>query len=97
MIRLQPGATLSDALFPYTTLVRSEMAGHMSLGIPFATPVFDGAREADVSAMLERAGLDRSGQVDLYDGRSGDRFDRKVTVGYMYVLDRKSTSLNSSH
>src|SRR3546814_5696592 len=63
-----------------------EMAGHLSLGIPFATPVFDGAREADVSAMLERAGLDRSGQVDLYDGRSGDRFDRKVTVGYMYVL-----------
>ena len=54
--------------------------------MPFATPVFDGAREGDVSAMLERAGLDRSGQVDLYDGRTGDRFDRKVTVGYMYIL-----------
>ncbi|MGN6289696.1 MAG: DNA-directed RNA polymerase subunit beta [Sphingopyxis terrae] len=63
-----------------------EMAGHLSLGIPFATPVFDGAREGDVSTMLERAGLDRSGQVDLYDGRTGDRFDRKVTVGYMYIL-----------
>jgi len=63
-----------------------EMAGHLSLGIPFGTPVFDGAREGDVSAMLERAGLDPSGQVDLYDGRTGDRFDRKVTVGYMYIL-----------
>ncbi|WP_040589096.1 DNA-directed RNA polymerase subunit beta [Sphingopyxis sp. MC1] len=63
-----------------------EMAGRLSLGIPFATPVFDGAREGDVSTMLERAGLDRSGQVDLYDGRTGDRFDRKVTVGYMYIL-----------
>src|SRR3546814_12919876 len=62
------------------------MAGHLSLGIPFGTPVFDGAREGDVSAMLERAGLDPSGQVDLYDGRTGDRFDRKVTVGYMYIL-----------
>ncbi|APZ98607.1 DNA-directed RNA polymerase subunit beta [Sphingopyxis sp. QXT-31] len=63
-----------------------ELAGNLSVGVPFATPVFDGAREGDVSAMLERAGLDRSGQVDLYDGRTGDRFDRKVTVGYMYIL-----------
>src|SRR5690606_19383163 len=53
-----------------------DLAGRLSLGVPFATPVFDGAREGDVSAMLERAGLDRSGQVDLYDGRTGDRFDR---------------------
>ena len=50
------------------------------------TPVFDGAREADVSAMLEQAGLDTSGQVTLYDGRTGDAFDRKVTVGYIYML-----------
>ncbi|AMG75427.1 DNA-directed RNA polymerase subunit beta [Sphingopyxis granuli] len=63
-----------------------DLAGRLSLGVPFATPVFDGAREGDVSAMLERAGLDRSGQVDLYDGRTGDRFDRRVTVGYMYIL-----------
>ena len=63
-----------------------ELASNLSVGVPFATPVFDGAREADVSEMLERAGLDRSGQVDLYDGRTGDRFDRKVTVGYMYIL-----------
>jgi len=51
-----------------------------------ATPVFDGAREADVSAMLELAGLHSSGQSDLYDGRTGDRFDRKVTVGIIYML-----------
>jgi DNA-directed RNA polymerase subunit beta len=53
---------------------------------PSATPVFDGAREPDVVEMLEKAGLDRSGQVTLYDGRTGDQFDRKVTVGYKYVL-----------
>ena len=50
------------------------------------TPVFDGARESDVSDMLELAGLDRSGQVTLFDGRSGEPFDRKVTVGYIYML-----------
>jgi DNA-directed RNA polymerase subunit beta len=48
--------------------------------------VFDGAREPDVSAMLEKAGLDTSGQVTLFDGRTGDPFDRKVTVGYIYML-----------
>jgi len=48
--------------------------------------VFDGAREPDVSAMLEKAGLNTSGQVTLYDGRTGDPFDRKVTVGYIYML-----------
>src|SRR3546814_16712010 len=50
------------------------------------TPVFDGARESDVTAMLEKAGLDSSGQVTLYDGRTGEAFDRKVTVGYIYML-----------
>jgi DNA-directed RNA polymerase subunit beta len=50
------------------------------------TPVFDGAREPDVTAMLKLAGLDTSGQVDLYDGRTGNKFDRKVTVGYIYML-----------
>jgi DNA-directed RNA polymerase subunit beta len=51
-----------------------------------ATPVFDGAHEGDVSALLEAAGLDSSGQVTLYDGRSGEEFERKVTVGYIYML-----------
>jgi len=63
-----------------------ELASNLTNGVPMGTPVFDGAKEADVSAMLEKAGLDSSGQVDLYDGRTGDKFDRKVTVGYIYML-----------
>ncbi|MDZ3832577.1 MAG: DNA-directed RNA polymerase subunit beta [Sphingopyxis sp.] len=63
-----------------------ELAENLKVGVPFATPVFDGAKEIDVSNMLTLAGLDDSGQSDLYDGRTGDRFDRKVTVGYIYML-----------
>lgn len=63
-----------------------ELAQNLKGGVPMATPVFDGAREADVSRMLELAGLDTSGQSDLYDGRTGEKFDRKVTVGYIYML-----------
>ncbi|GAB4122759.1 MAG: DNA-directed RNA polymerase subunit beta [Rhodothalassiaceae bacterium] len=63
-----------------------ELASNMSYGVPVATPVFDGAREADIVDMLKLAGLDESGQVDLYDGRTGEKFDRKVTVGYIYIL-----------
>ena len=63
-----------------------ELAGNLKNGVPMGTPVFDGAREADVSVMLEKAGFDTSGQVTLFDGRTGDAFDRKVTVGYIYML-----------
>jgi DNA-directed RNA polymerase subunit beta len=63
-----------------------DLAENLKGGVPMATPVFDGAREADVSAMLTLAGLDTSGQSDLFDGRTGDQFDRKVTVGYIYML-----------
>ncbi|MBY8825860.1 DNA-directed RNA polymerase subunit beta [Sphingomonas colocasiae] len=63
-----------------------ELAGNLTGGVPMATPVFDGARESDVADMLELAGLDPSGQVELFDGRTGDAFDRKVTVGYIYML-----------
>uniref|UniRef100_UPI00286E3E1F DNA-directed RNA polymerase subunit beta n=1 Tax=Sandarakinorhabdus sp. TaxID=1916663 RepID=UPI00286E3E1F len=63
-----------------------ELAANLAGGVPMATPVFDGAKEADVSHMLELAGLDTSGQVELFDGRTGDVFDRKVTVGYIYML-----------
>ena len=63
-----------------------ELAGNLRFGVPFATPVFDGAREEDICKMLEQAGLDRSGQVTLIDGRTGETFDRKVTVGYIYML-----------
>ncbi|ACB94987.1 DNA-directed RNA polymerase subunit beta [Beijerinckia indica] len=63
-----------------------EVGENLRRGVPIATPVFDGAREKDIVAMLEEAGLDHSGQVTLYDGRSGEAFDRKVTVGYIYML-----------
>ncbi len=63
-----------------------ELAGNLTHGVPMASPVFDGASEADIVAMLERAGLASSGQVTLVDGRTGDAFDRKVTVGYIYMM-----------
>jgi DNA-directed RNA polymerase subunit beta len=63
-----------------------ELAGNLREGVPVASPVFDGAREEDIVAMLEQAGLDRSGQVTLVDGRTGERFERQVTVGYIYML-----------
>jgi DNA-directed RNA polymerase subunit beta len=63
-----------------------ELASNLVGGIPMGTPVFDGAREADVAEMLVKAGLDPSGQVTLFDGRTGEPFDRKVTVGYIYML-----------
>ena len=63
-----------------------EMSENLRKGVPIATPVFDGAVEMDINAMLERAGLDTSGQVTLIDGRTGEKFDRAVTVGYIYML-----------
>jgi DNA-directed RNA polymerase subunit beta len=63
-----------------------ELGRNLSHGVPIATPVFDGAKEADIEEMLKLAGLDASGQSTVYDGRTGDAFDRKVTVGYIYML-----------
>jgi DNA-directed RNA polymerase subunit beta len=63
-----------------------ELGCNLSHGVPIATPVFDGAKESDIEEMLTLAGLDRSGQSTVYDGRTGDEFDRKVTVGYIYML-----------
>ncbi len=63
-----------------------EIAGNVTRGVPIATPVFDGAKEADVNDALTRAGFDTSGQSDLYDGRTGEQFSRKVTVGVKYLL-----------
>ena len=63
-----------------------ELAGNLTSGVPMGTPVFDGAREEDVVAMLGKAGLDSAGQVTLIDGRTGEVFERKVTVGYIYML-----------
>ncbi|MGE3642386.1 MAG: DNA-directed RNA polymerase subunit beta [Beijerinckiaceae bacterium] len=63
-----------------------ELGENLRRGVPIATPVFDGAREKDIVDMLEQAGLKGSGQVTLYDGRTGETFDRQVTVGYIYML-----------
>ena len=85
--------TLTHAIYGDDATVASlndeqlvEMAGNLEAGVPIATPVFDGAHEPDIVEMLELAGVDRSGQVVLRDGRTGDTFDRKVTVGYIYML-----------
>jgi DNA-directed RNA polymerase subunit beta len=63
-----------------------ELSENLKKGIPIATPVFDGARMSDIEGMLTRAGLNTSGQVILTDGRTGESFERKVTVGYIYML-----------
>jgi len=62
------------------------LADQMKRGVSIATPVFDGANEADINRFLKEAGLHESGQSTLYDGRTGEPFDRKVTVGYIYIL-----------
>jgi len=62
------------------------LAEQMRRGVSIATPVFDGAHEAEINSLLEEAGLNSSGQVTLYDGRTGEPFDRQVTVGYIYML-----------
>jgi DNA-directed RNA polymerase subunit beta len=63
-----------------------ELGNNLRHGVPIATPVFDGAKEGDIEKMLDLAGLDHSGQVTLYDGRTGESFDREVTVGYIYMM-----------
>jgi len=64
----------------------AEKAGYVTGGVPIATPVFDGAKEADVNDALVRAGFNQSGQSDLFDGRTGEQFARPVTVGIKYLL-----------
>jgi DNA-directed RNA polymerase subunit beta len=63
-----------------------EMSHSLRKGVPIATPVFDGARENDINDLLEKADLNTTGQITLYDGRTGEKFDRPVTVGYIYIL-----------
>src|SRR5699024_12083295 len=62
------------------------LADNLRDGVPMGTAVFDGAHEYQVKELVELAGMDRDGQQTLYDGRTGQKFDRKVTVGYVYVL-----------
>ncbi len=76
----------ADQELPETDEELVELARNLSKGVPIATPVFDGAHIADIENMLEKAGLNRSGQVTLYDGQTGEVFKRPVTVGYIYML-----------
>ena len=71
---------------PMSTEQLMELSDNLKKGIPIATPVFDGARMSDIEGMLTKAGLNTSGQVTLTDGRTGETFERKVTVGYIYML-----------
>ena len=64
-----------------------ELANNLKDGLPIATPVFDGAKESEVKDLLKLADLPESGQFTLYDGRTGTKFDRPVTVGYMYIIN----------
>jgi DNA-directed RNA polymerase subunit beta len=63
-----------------------ELAGNLRHGVPIATPVFDGVSEEEIKSLLRLAQLPESGQATLYDGRTGEAFDRQITVGYMYML-----------
>eukprot|EP00659_Diplonema_papillatum_P021262 gene21262-32720_t len=63
-----------------------DLAKNLRGGVPMATPVFDGAKESEIKAMLKLADLPESGQMQLFDGRTGNKFERPVTVGYMYML-----------
>ncbi len=75
-----------DEELPTTDEELIELSRNISKGVPIATPVFDGARIGDIEDMLEAAGLNKSGQVVLFDGQTGDQFKRPVTVGYIYML-----------
>ncbi len=80
------GKEVEEELRSYSVDELIELGQNLRNGIPVASPVFDGAHEADIVKMLEEAGCDPSGQVTLYDGRTGEPFDRPVTVGYIYML-----------
>ena len=73
-------------IVPMSEAEKLEMVSNLKRGVPTATPVFDGAHEDDINRMLSLAGLPTSGQIDLYDGRTGEKFDRKVTVGIIYMI-----------
>ncbi len=86
-VRLAYGdETYEEAFAERTEEEFLELAGNVTKGVPIATPVFDGAKEADVNDALTRAGFDTSGQSVVFDGRSGEQFTRKVTVGVKYML-----------
>ena len=81
---VQHGERVDLTQFTDQELLR--LANNLTDGVPMATPVFDGAAESEIKRMLELADLPQSGQTQLFDGRTGEAFDRKTTVGYMHVL-----------
>ncbi|TVQ32143.1 MAG: DNA-directed RNA polymerase subunit beta, partial [Geminicoccaceae bacterium] len=80
------GNEVGEEVAGYSANELRELAGNLRSGVPIATPVFDGAHEPDIVRLLEKAGCPASGQVSLMDGRTGETFDRPVTVGYIYML-----------
>ncbi len=80
------GDGAAEALATYSDEELLELGTNLKPGVPIATPVFDGAHEADIVRLLEEGECERSGQVELFDGRTGEAFDRRVTVGYIYML-----------
>jgi len=80
------GAGRAEDLKSLSDVEVMELAGNLSGGVPMATPVFDGAAEESIKDLLKLADMPESGQFTLYDGRTGEEFDRAVTVGYMYML-----------
>jgi len=79
-------ATIKENLESLSNTEIMTLAGNLRDGMPVATPVFDGAKESQIKSLLTEAGLDASGQITLYDGRTGRKFERPVTVGYMYMI-----------
>ena len=84
--RIYNGVGRQEDLTAFKDRQVRELAENLSMGIPISTPVFDGASEGEVKEMLKLAGLPVNGQAILFDGRTGEAFDRPVTVGYMYML-----------
>ncbi len=80
------GAGREEQLNSLTDKELDELIGNLRAGVPMATAVFDGAEETEIKNLLKLAGQPESGQMTLYDGRTGEQFDRPVTVGYMYML-----------
>jgi DNA-directed RNA polymerase subunit beta len=84
--KIYNGSGKKEDLKSFTDDEIAELAQNLTQGVPMATPVFDGGTEEEIKDMLELAGLPRSGQTTLFDGRTGEAFERQVTVGYMYIL-----------
>lgn len=84
--KIYNGSGRKEDLNSFTDLEIMDMASNLIAGVPMATPVFDGASEEDIRAMLKLADLPEHGQITLYDGLTGEPFEREVTVGYMYML-----------